>query len=119
MSFLFPRTVTITRPAHQTAGAGAGGYGGQDRDKETTVATGKPASIQTKGTGRGRANPTDLPGDSSPFRWVILIPNSAAIPEGAVLDGDFVTDDKGRRFRVSANYFHSMGWTLQCEIMEK
>lgn len=117
MSFLFPRTVTITRPAHHTAGAGAGGYGGQDRDEETTVATGKPASIQAKGT--GRANPTDLPGDSSPFRWVILIPNSAAIPEGAVLDGDFVTDDKGRRFRVSANYFHSMGWTLQCEIMEK
>lgn len=79
------------------------------------IATGVPASIQAKGTGRG--NPTGLPADASPFRWAILIPDGH-LAAGAIKDGYMITDDLGRRFQVSADYSHSMGWTLNCERME-
>lgn len=115
MSFLFPRTVTIRRPNHQGGGAGKKGYGGKSDAQMTDIAADVPASVQAKGT--GRANPTGLPGDASPFRWVILIPDGHIAP-GAIRDGDYVEDDLGRRFQVSADYAHSLGWTLNSERME-
>lgn len=116
MSFLFPRVVSISRTAHQDGGAGVKGYGGKDDAQMTPIASGLPASVQAKGT--GRTNPTGLPGDASPFRWVILIPDGH-VAAGGIQDGDYVQDDLGRRFQVSADYAHSLGWTLSAERMEK
>lgn len=117
MSFLWPHIVQITRPAHQDAPtSGKLGYGGQDADDRAPVAADIKANVQAKGT--GRSNPTGLPSDSSPYRWVILIP-MGQVAEGLILDGDFVTDNLGRVFRVAADYSHSLGWTLQAERMEK
>lgn len=115
-SFLFPRTITITRPSHQGGAVGKQDYGGQDRDAETTVAVDIMAGVQARGT--GRSNPTDLPADPTSYRWVIVIP-MGQVPEGDIKNGDYVTDDLGRRFRVAADYNHGLGWSLQAEQMEK
>lgn len=114
MSFLFPRTIKITRAAHQD-GQGAVGYGGMNPAQTTTVAEAVPASVQAKNG--GRVNPTALPGDTMPAQWRILVP-SGLLAEGDVKDRDFIEDDLGRRFQVTADYFHPMGASFTCDRLE-
>lgn len=115
MSFLFEHVVSIRRPAHQASGAGKQGYGGIDAAETDLIAEGVPASVQAKGT--GRANPAGLPADASPFRWQIVI-EAGHVDAGVIQDRDIVIDNLGRRFQVSADYSHSLGWTLQAEKLE-
>lgn len=115
MSFIYPRTITITRPGEQT-GVGALGYGAELTSTETPVASGIAASIQLKKEG---APPTaDLPGDvaKTPF-WVVFIPASA-MALGVIQRRDIVTDDLGIRYQVQAPYWNSLGYNLFVQELE-
>lgn len=113
--FLYPRTISITRPGTQP-GFGAQGYGGELPSTETRVATGLPASIQlAKERGKPDAG---LPADAGRTLWKVLMPLSAALAPGSVVRGDIVTDDAGQRYQVWAPYVNSLGPNLLVERLE-
>lgn len=116
MSFLYPRTVTITRPTQPT-GIGAVGYGGETTSAETAVvAAGVAASIQlAKDRGKPDAN---LPADAGKTLWKVFIPVAAAVPLGTIQVRDIVTDDLGQRYQVAGPYWNSLGHNLLCERLE-
>lgn len=112
MSFLYPRTIAITRPGAQpieNVGFQSNTPSG-DPAAETSIATGLPANIELRG--KQGQNPTGLPSDVSQDEWDIRIPRrSAAL--GLIKSGDFITDDQGERYKVSANYWNSLGYALR------
>lgn len=117
MSFLYPRTVSVSRPKAQT-GVGQAAYGGTTESAETAVAGAQnlPANIQLAKEGR---KPTaDLPGDVSKTTfWKVFIP-LAAVANGVIKERDVVTDDLGLRYIVTAPYWNSLGYNLFCERAE-
>jgi hypothetical protein len=114
MSFLYPRTVTVSRPQNQI-GVGSMPYGGLVTTNETVVARGLPASIQmNKARGKTDAN---LPADAGKTVWHVFIP-AAAAPLGQILVRDVLTDELGQRYQVVAPYWNSLGHTLTCERLE-
>lgn len=114
MSFVYPRTVAVTRPT-QEAGIGAVGYGGQMPGTEDPVATDLPASIQFRKAHGG--NEAGLPGDAGRSGWRILIPKGAAAL-GLIQARDIVTDDLGDRYQVAGAYWNSLGYNLSAERLE-
>jgi len=115
MSFLYPRTVAITRPNSDLAPGYASTYSGVEPSQETAVANGLPASIQLKKE-RGKPDPS-LPADAMKTYWTVLIPLYAA-PLGLIQDNDIVTDDLGVRYQVTAPYWNSLGYALLVERLE-
>lgn len=115
MSFIYPRTIAITRPTQPT-GIGAVGYGGELPSSETAIATGLPASIQlNRERGRPKAG---LPGDVAENTfWKVLIPASAAA-NGVIRSRDIITDDLGIRYQVEGSYFNSLGYNILAERLE-
>lgn len=116
MSFLYPRTITVKRPA-QTCGVGViDGYVAQAPADETIVATEIPASIQAKAA--GYRNPAGLPSDSRALTtWRVLTPHGL-LADGLVQNRDVIVDDLGRRFQVVAAYTAPLGACFLCEQME-
>lgn len=115
MSFLYPRTVAITRPT-MLPGVGAVGSGGTTLANEVAVASGIPASIQLE-KGGGRRGP-GLPGDTSKHTfWRVLIPLSA-VAQGTIQTWDVVTDDLNARYQVMGPYWNSLGYNLEVERLE-
>lgn len=116
MSFLYPRTISVRRPA-QTGGVGiVAGYVAQTAAAETVVASAVAASIQAKAA--GSHNPADLPADSKGVAsWKIFTPRGA-LADGVVLNRDVIADDLGRRFQIVAAYTHPLGGCFLCEQME-
>ena len=115
MSFLYPRTISVTRPNEQT-GAGVLPYGGLSPNNETpvTLAQGLAASIQLASA--TKKNGTGLPGDVGLNQWSIYI---FMLPAGIVQTADVVTDDLGRRFKIDSPYVDSMGskfYATQLEV---
>lgn len=111
MSFIYPRTISVTRPPAQPSQVGDQGEApGGDRSAETCVAKGLSCSIQLRGR-QGR-NPLGLPGDSDQAEWEILIPRRAAAL-GTINEDDVVTDDVGDRYQVTSNYWNSCGYALR------
>lgn len=115
MSFIYPRTITITRPAPQQTAGGLQGYGGRTEAGETELATGVPCSVQ--GRREGTRNPPGLPADGNKASWRIYTP-LGAVDDGFVRDNDVLTDDLGRRFGVVADYTNSLGGCFYCERLE-
>lgn len=114
MSFLYPRTVSISRPT-QPDGVGAVGYGGETKVSEMAIASGISANIQlNKQHGNQVVN---LPGDGARTLWKILMPAYQA-PLGLIQSRDIVTDDAGVRYQVVAPYWNSLGHNLLCERLE-
>lgn len=114
MSFLYPRTVTVTRPGTQP-GFGAQGYGGELPSTETAVASNLPASIQFY---RERGpNEARLPGDMQKTYSRAYIPASAAA-NGLIKTRDILTDDLGQRWAVVQPYWNSLGFSLMVERLE-
>lgn len=109
MSFLYPRTIKITRQAPVTA-VGAVQYSAVQAFQETSVAVGLPASIQLDRTGRKPdANlPADIVGRTL---WRILIPLGAAA-QGLIQANDVITDDLNVRYQVVGPYWNSLGYNL-------
>jgi hypothetical protein len=116
MSFLYPRTIAITRPASDVTPGYTPNYSGVTPSNETAVASGLPASIQLKKE-KGRPDP-NLPADAAAKSfWTILIPmGSAAL--GLILTNDIATDDLGVRYQVLAPYWNSLGYALLVERLE-
>lgn len=114
MSFLYPRTIAVSRPGTQP-GVGAQGYGGELPSTETPVASGLPASIQFYKE-RGH-NEAQLPGDVGKTYDRILIPASAAAL-GLIRSRDIITDDLGLRYAVVKPYWNSLGYNLMVERLE-
>lgn len=105
MSFLYPRTITITRAAYKT-----------DSDEglhqgEAKVLGPVPANIQLK---RDRAaQPISYPAPTNSTvatpTWVIFFQG----PNGAVEKGDKILDDLGRSYEVDAPYWNSLGYAVE------
>ncbi|MDR6381827.1 hypothetical protein [Paraburkholderia caribensis] len=116
MSFIYPRTISITRQPAQSGG-GLKPYGGVDPGEEVTLYTGLPASIQQKSTG-ARPDPR-LPADAANRTfWRIFMPLSAGVTPGSVLRGDIATDDAGQRYFIEAPYINSLGANFLVERLE-
>lgn len=115
MSFIYPRVISILRPAAQT-GFGALPPSGAGLAAETAIASGLPASIQQKSTG---ARPdAGVPADATNRSfWRVLIP-LGALALGSVQRGDIVVDDLGQRYQVTAPYWNSLGHNLLVERLE-
>lgn len=116
MSFLYPRTIAITRPASDLAPGYQPNYSGVEPANETPIADCLPASIQLKKE-KGRPN-TNLPADQEAKSfWTILIPLGSA-PLGLIQNNDIVTDDLGVRYQVLAPYWNSLGYALLTERLD-
>lgn len=132
--FQYPRIIAISRPASSLTPGGGGATapvsqpGGRPYTglreptstggtSEPTLYPGLPASIQSLGARAivtKDAVPSAAPG---PIRWKIFIPKSA-LAKGSVLDRDVVTDDEGSRYIVTANYWNSLGYSLEAVRQE-
>jgi hypothetical protein len=103
-SFLYPRTITITRvEIVKTIADGL-------HEQEVVVAAGLDASIQMK-----RARPVGPPIKMGPTQsadaqpeWIILF----AGPSTLVRKSDKITDELGATYQVEAPYWNSMGWNV-------
>lgn len=112
MSFMYPRTIFITRPIN-TSGVGALGYQGLDPQDETIIASDIAANIQRSENTRSLA--TDLPGDvTRGSMWAIFF----KMPNGILQDRDIITDDLNIRYQVTASYWNSMGYKALCERLQ-
>lgn len=109
MSFLYPRTISVTRQTPVTA-VGAVQYSAVQESQETGIATGLPASIQLDRSGR-RPDP-NLPADIvGRTLWRVLIPLASAA-KGLIQANDVITDDLNVRYQVVGPYWNSLGYNL-------
>jgi hypothetical protein len=116
MSFLYPRTIAITRPNNTTQPGYNPTYSGLSPSQETSIASDLPASIQLK-KDRGRPE-TGLPSDTAAkSQWTVFIPRRAMAP-GTINTWDIITDDLGARYQVVADYWNSFGYSLLTERLE-
>lgn len=113
-NFLYPRTISVTRPAADT-GTGFVGYSGHTQAGETPVATGLICSIQERREGSG--NPVGLPGDGRQPQWYVFIPRGIAA-NGLIQSLDIITDDLGNRYQVVAPYWDSLGYRITAMTLE-
>ena len=111
LSFLYPRTIAITRP-RGNSGIGVQPYGGATLAAEDPVASGIAASIQLARV--GGKGPLPLSADAQRSRWRISFKGE----NGLVRDRDIITDDLGVRYQVSAAYWNSLGYACECERLE-
>lgn len=112
MSFLYPRTITITRPSAD-AGIGQRPYGGLTPTAETTVAANLPARIQSDR--QGTAPATKLPGDAAGESiWKILFKGVL----GLTRTDDIITDDLGNRYQVISADWGPLVTTCRCQILQ-
>lgn len=102
------RTLTIYRPAQQTA-VGAVGYGGNTGAGETALMTGWPASV-LQGT-KGENGGVGLPGDVRLPWWAILMP---AFPGVSIRAFDVISDDLNNRYVISSAEQTDLGWRFTC-----
>jgi len=117
MSFIFPRVIAISRLEIASV-AGAAPYRGSGIvSAETILFTGVPASIQSRGaTGQKAGIPADTKGVPV---WIIIIPlGFDTIVSGSIIDRDVVTDDLDVRYQVSAAYWNSLGYQLECQRLQ-
>jgi hypothetical protein len=115
VSFLYPRTIQVRRPAAQAGVGFQTTYSGLARDQETVVASGVKASIQARREGQHGA--VGLPADATKPTWYVFIPKRA-LANGAVRDRDIIEDDLGLRYQVIAPYWDSLGYRLSTELLE-
>ncbi|WGS53576.1 hypothetical protein LFL96_21195 [Paraburkholderia sp. D15] len=116
MSFIYPRTISITRPAQDTAVGYSSSYSGVQPSNETPVASDLPASIQLKKE-RGKPDP-NLPADAAAKTfWTVFIPLGSA-PLGLIRTNDIVTDDIGNRYQITGAYWNSLGYAALAELLE-
>jgi hypothetical protein len=98
------RVITVLRPAGNT-GVGAQPYGGDVVGSEVPLMTGWPASV-LNGT-KGERGDVALPGDIRMPWAAILLPSWPGV---VLKPADVVTDDLGRRYKLSACELTDMGW---------
>lgn len=118
MSFLYPFTVTITRPSGTLTQTADGAVQGT-----TSVIATTPAAIQLK-RDKGASSPVAFPAatnTSAPLPyWMIylqMVSGLAALGPNGIRDGDSVLDDgSGRQWKVDAAEYTPLGWRLACSV---
>lgn len=116
MSFLYPRTIKVTRPAAQTGVGWQPGYAGEQPTNDPVIAQDIPASIQAKGR-QGKDNPAHLPSDATVSMFTVFIPR-AALARGTIKDRDVIIDDLGDRYQVLADGWDSLGYAVVTQRLE-
>jgi hypothetical protein len=112
MSFLYPRTIRITRP-NTDATLGAQPYSGLRADNETEIASGIRAHIQSDR--QGPRSEAMLPSDPISLpTWKIIF--KAA--RGLVKRGDTIIDDLGNRYQVISADWGPMVTTCRSQLLE-
>jgi hypothetical protein len=114
VSFLYPRTVRITR-SDTPITKGVSDYQGELAANERSIAKDVPASIQMKSAG-GKPD-ANLPADARKTFWKIFIP-LGALAEGVIAVRDIITDDLNVRYQVTSPYWNSLGYALTVERLE-
>ena len=109
------REVSVLRPHTETSGSGFGAqpYGGDERPHEDALMTGWPASI-LQGT-KGEKSDSALPDDTRLPWYAVLMPS---LPGVVIGTDDVLTDDLGRRYKVSSAELSSLGWRLSVMLAE-
>lgn len=117
MGFIYPRTVTLTRPQPRPGASTAlPGYGGSSPDDEALNAQSMPASIQFSTTARGTGS--QLPSDARAMvDFKILLPRKYS-PLNMITERDILTDELGKRYQVYAAYWSPMGYDLRATLLE-
>lgn len=112
-SFIYPRTIRISRPIPLT-GVGTKPYQYVSPQQENILFTGISASIQAQSSTGLEA---DLPANAkgAPV-WRVFIP-FWSLTLGQINNRDIVTDDLGNRYQVATNYWNSLGYNLECELL--
>lgn len=116
MSFMYPRTISVYRPA-PLVGLGPVAYGGVSHTPGTLIKAGMAANIQFKRA--GGTPDTGLPSDPAggAGSWRIFLDRRIATL-GLILDRDIIIDDLGQRYVVVAAYWNSMGYAIIANILE-
>ncbi len=99
-------TIDIERPQME-AGPGDISYGGYVKGTGLEIARNLPASILQGG--RGAVNKINLPTDDRFAGWRILMPDVGGLN---ILDGDLITDSRGKRYVVYSSELSTLGWRL-------
>lgn len=113
MSFLYPRTLTLVRPATQS-GEGKLTYGGKTQAGETVIASSVPCGFDLRR--EGQKDTPGLPGDGTRPTYDCRIPRKA-LAKGTVKDRDIVIDDEGLRYQVVGPFWASLGYALRVELL--
>lgn len=111
-SFLYPRTITITRPSADTS-YGAQPYSGLQASNESVVAEGLAAHIQID----NRMPPplAKLPGDALSTPVFRIIFKAAS---GLTRTGDVITDDLGSRYQVISADWGPLVTTCRAQLLQ-
>lgn len=113
MSFMYPRTITLVRPARQSGG-GKQSYGGKTQAGEAIIAEGVPCNFDLRR--EGQKDTTGLPGDGTRPTYDCRIPLKA-LAKGMVKDRDIIIDDEGLRYQVVGPFWASLGYALRVELL--
>lgn len=105
MSFLFPRTVRLSRP-NGDPGTGARPYSGLLQANETAILT---TSAHIQPDRQGKPPLEGLPGDAvGQPTWKLIL----KLPLGTVRKRDVLTDDLGTRYQVAYSAWTPLGTTV-------
>lgn len=116
MSFRFPHTCEIRRPAAQT-GQGKVAYGGQTQSGETSVKPpGIPCNIELRR--EGQRNTSGLPGDGTRPTYDVRFPRNCGLAYGDIKDDDILIDGLGQRYQVVSNDWHKFNYALRVERLK-
>ncbi len=113
-TFLYPRTITITRPPVPSQGGGAFRFGGDQPAEYLVILSGIAAAVQSDRI--GRITPSNLPASSGLPYYKILIPASEAAL-GTIQKNDFANDDLGIHYQVYDPYWTPLGYQLKAILM--
>lgn len=112
MSFLRPRTITITRPSQSASFGASLTYGATDDATELAVLSDIEANISWARTGQQRE--TGLPGQSM---WRAIFRIVFKAPAGKIKERDIVTDDLGNRYQIVAAQTGKFGYMCLSEML--
>jgi hypothetical protein len=112
VSFLYPSTISISRPNPMT-GIGRQEYSGLDPSNETIVASNIPAHIQSDR--QGTVPDAKLPGDAAGQGiWKIIFKGAKGISR----THDVITDDLGNRYQIISADWGPLVTTCRCQILQ-
>lgn len=121
-SFLYDRTISITRP-NAISNAGDAGYLGPEAINETVVSGGSgpltaiPATIELNSQ-RAPKPLAGVPSDAETrSNWKIFPDASLPITPEQIQRNDIVTDDVGLRYQVNSVVYSPLGITLMVELL--
>ena len=110
VAVLCTNTISVARPSSDP-GYGAQPYGGDVASQEVPLMTAWPGSI-LQGT-KGEKSDTNLPGDTRMPWFSVLLP---AWPGVMLADDDVLTDDAGRRMKISSAELTGLGWRITAAL---